>query len=117
MHILITGGAGYIGSHTAKAVARAGHTPVVYDSLERGHRWAVRWGPLIEANLASVETLRAAIERYSIEAVIHFAAFASVGESMSQPGLYFRNNFVNTLNLLEAMRETGVSRIVFSSTA
>jgi UDP-glucose-4-epimerase GalE len=117
MHILITGGAGYIGSHTAKAVARAGHTPVVYDSLERGHRWAVRWGPLVEADLASAETLRRTIEQHAIDAVIHFAAFIAVGESMNRPGLYLHNNFVNTLNVLEAMRATGVSRIVFSSTA
>ena len=117
MNILITGGAGYIGSHTAKAVARAGHTPVVYDSLERGHRSAVRWGPLVQADLASAETLRKTIEQFAIEAVIHFAAFIAVGESMNQPGLYFRNNFANTLNLLETMRETGVSKIVFSSTA
>ncbi len=116
MNILITGGAGYIGSHTAKAVVRAGHTPVVYDSLKRGHRWAVRWGPLVEADLASPESLRQTMDRHSIEAVIHFAAFAYVGESMAQPALYFRNNFGNTLNLLEAMQETGVSRIVFSST-
>lgn len=117
MNILITGGAGYIGSHTAKAVAGYGHIPVVYDSLERGHRWAVRWGPFVEADLSSPGGVRQTIERHSIEAVIHFAAFALVGESMTHPALYLRNNFVNTLNLLEAMRDTGVSKLVFSSTA
>ena len=117
MNILITGGAGYIGSHTAKAVARAGHRPVVLDNLERGHRWAVRWGPLVEGDLASTETVLRTLREHAIEAVIHFAALTYVGESMSQPGRYFRNNTVNTLNLLESMRETGVKHIVFSSTA
>jgi len=117
MHVLVTGGAGYIGSHTAKALAAAGHVPVVMDSLERGHRWAVRWGPLVEANLADREALRRVFADYRIEAVIHFAAYIAVGESVHQVGRYLRNNFVSTLNVLEAMEEAGVSRIVFSSTA
>jgi UDP-glucose-4-epimerase GalE len=90
---------------------------VVFDNLDRGHRWAVRWGPLIEADLASQEALRNAIREHDIDAVIHFAALISVGESMQQPARYLRNNFVNTLNLLEAMREADVRYIVFSSTA
>jgi UDP-glucose-4-epimerase GalE len=116
VHILVTGGAGYIGSHTAKSLAQAGYQPVVVDNLGRGHREAVKWGPLIEADIAD----RAAIERvfadYRIEAVFHFAAFAYVGESMSAPDLYFRNNVAGTLNLLDAMRARGVQRIIFSST-
>jgi UDP-arabinose 4-epimerase len=116
MNLLITGGAGYIGSHTAKAFARAGFEPVVLDSLERGHRAAVRWGPLIEANLADRAAVEQALRDYEIEAVVHFAAYAYVGESMQSPDRYFRNNVVNTLNLLEAMNSAGVRRIVFSST-
>ncbi len=117
MHVLVTGGAGYIGSHTAKALAAAGHLPVVVDSLERGHRDAVRWGPLVEASLADRDALRRVFAVYAVGAVVHFAAYIAVGESVSQAGRYLRNNFVSTLNLLEAMQESGVSRIVFSSTA
>jgi len=115
MRVLVTGGAGYIGSHTAKALAAAGHLPVVLDNLERGHRWAVRWGPLVEADLANRVALARAFDEHQIEAVIHFAAYAYVGESMSHPGRYFRNNVVGALNLLDAMREHGVRQIVFSS--
>jgi UDP-arabinose 4-epimerase len=116
MQILITGGAGYIGSHTAKRLAQAGYEPVVLDNLRHGHRWAVRWGPFVEIDLSDREGLQQVFQRYRIAAVIHFAAFAYVGESMRAPSEYFRNNVVNTLNLLDAMRENGVSRIVFSST-
>jgi len=115
MHVLITGGAGYIGSHTAKALAKAGLYPVVVDNLQRGHRGSVQWGPLIEADIADREVMRKVFQRYPIEAVVHFAAFAYVGESMRTPDLYFRNNVVNTLNLLDAMRDEGVGKIVFSS--
>jgi UDP-glucose-4-epimerase GalE len=117
MHILVAGGAGYIGSHTAKALAAAGYTPVVVDNLEKGHRSSVRWGPLIQADLADIDALRRVFSTYSIEGVIHFAAYIAVGESMRAPIRYFRNNVSNTLNLLEAMVEAGVRRIVFSSTA
>ncbi|HYL36186.1 MAG TPA: UDP-glucose 4-epimerase GalE [Bryobacteraceae bacterium] len=116
MHILVTGGAGYIGSHTAKSLAQAGHQPVVVDNLGRGHREAVKWGPLVEADIADRAALEGVFDHYPIEAVFHFAAFAYVGESMQAPGLYFRNNVAGTLNLLEAMRARGVGRIVFSST-
>jgi UDP-arabinose 4-epimerase len=115
MHILITGGAGYIGSHAAKALANAGHYPVVVDNLQRGHREAVRWGPLVEADVADRAALQRLFRQYPIEAVIHFAAFAYVGESMRVPDRYFRNNVVATLNLLDVMREEGVQEIVFSS--
>ncbi len=117
MNILVCGGAGYIGSQTAKTLAEAGHTPVVYDSLEKGHRWAVRWGPLVEGDLADRQRLAEAFSAYAIDAVIDFAAYLAVGESMSHPEKYFRNNVANTLNLLGAMNDAGVKRIVFSSTA
>jgi UDP-arabinose 4-epimerase len=115
MHVLITGGAGYIGSHTAKALSRAGLQPVVLDNLSRGHREAVQWGPLVEADIADRRALENVFRQYPIEAVIHFAAFAYVGESMQAPELYFRNNVVNTVNLLEVMLERGVRPFVFSS--
>lgn len=115
MHVLITGGAGYIGSHTAKLLAREGLRPVVVDNLSTGFREAVRWGPLVEADLNDRGALRKLFREYPIEAVIHFAASASVGESMRAPEIYFLNNVFNTLNLLEEMREAGVRNIVFSS--
>lgn len=114
--VLVTGGAGYIGSHACKALAAAGYLPVTLDSFVTGHRWAVRWGPLEMADLADRVRLECVLREYAVEAVIHFAAFAYVGESMSDPGKYFRNNVVNTLNLLDAMRAAQVGRIVFSST-
>jgi UDP-glucose-4-epimerase GalE len=114
--ILVTGGAGYIGSHACKALARAGFRPVAYDSLVNGHREAVRWGPLVEADLADADRLRDTFSRFDIAAVMHFAAFAYVGESVSRPELYFRNNVANSLSLLECMRTEGVRHIVFSST-
>jgi len=116
MNVLVTGGAGYIGSHTAKQLACEGSTPVVIDNLGRGHREAVKWGPLIQADVGDRTALDQLFNQYSIDAVLHFAAYAYVGESMRAPELYFRNNVVNTLNLLEAMRSRGVQTIVFSST-
>jgi UDP-arabinose 4-epimerase len=113
--ILVTGGAGYIGSHACKALAAAGYTPVVYDNLGRGFEWAVRWGPLERGDLLDAERLEAAFAAHKPEAVLHFAALAYVGESVAEPALYYRNNVVGTLNLLEAMRAHGVGRIVFSS--
>jgi UDP-glucose-4-epimerase GalE len=116
INILVTGGAGYIGSHAAKALAEAGYEPITYDNLGRGHRESVRWGPLVVGDLADRVLLAKTIERYRVDAVMHFAAFAYVGESVEQPELYFRNNVANSLTLLEAMNEAGVRRIVFSST-
>ena len=116
MKILVTGGAGYIGSHACKALARAGHTPVTLDNFDYGHRWAVKWGPLVEGDLADRALLQRTFGEYEIDAVMHFAAYAYVGESMTDPGKYFRNNVANTINLLDVMVEYGVDRIVFSST-
>ncbi len=113
--ILVTGGAGYIGSHTAKALALAGHEPIVYDNLTTGHAWAVKWGPLVVGDLGDRDRLVKTIGDYGIESVIHFAASAYVGESVVEPRLYYRNNICNTVNLLDAMLETGVLDIVFSS--
>ncbi len=116
-HILVTGGAGYIGAHVCKALAAAGHVPVAYDNLGHGHREAVKWGPLIEADLADRAALARALARHSIAAVIHLAAFIEVGESVREPGKYFRNNFVHALGLFETMLDAGVKAIVVSSTA
>ena len=115
MNILVTGGAGYIGSHACKALARAGVTPVTYDNLVYGHEWAVRWGPLEVGDIRDQERLAEVFERYRPAAVMHFAAFAYVGESMEDPAKYYHNNLWGTLSLLEAMRAAGVGRLVFSS--
>lgn len=115
-HVLVTGGAGYIGSHTAKALNLAGYVPVTFDNLVYGHRWAVKWGPLVEADLSDQEAIERVLRDYPIEGVIHFAAYAYVGESMTLPEKYFRNNVINTLHLIDAMRGAGVRNIVFSST-
>jgi len=114
--ILVTGGAGYVGSHACKVLAKAGYRPVVYDNLSRGHREAVRWGPLIQGDLHDSARLIAALKAHQVIAVMHFAAFAYVGESVTDPETYYRNNVGGTLALLAAMREAAVSTIVFSST-
>ena len=116
MSILIVGGAGYIGSHTAKLVAASGHRPVVFDNLVYGHRSAVKWGPFVEGDLADPAAIRRALLEHDVKAVIHFAAYAYVGESMTDPGKYFRNNVAGTINLLDAMVAVGVRDLVFSST-
>lgn len=115
MRVLITGGAGYIGSHTAKQFAAAGIDPVVFDNFRTGHRWAVRWGPLVDGDLNDSAALGEALCAHRPEAVIHFAGSAYVGESVQEPRLYFRNNVVNSLNVLDAMVDAGVRYIVFSS--
>jgi UDP-arabinose 4-epimerase len=116
LSILVTGGAGYIGSHACKALARAGYHPVVLDNLSRGHREAVRWGPLIVGDLADRKSLASALETHRVVAVMHFAAYAYVGESVTNPSMYYRNNLGGSLALIEAMREARVDKIVFSST-
>jgi UDP-arabinose 4-epimerase len=114
--ILVTGGAGYVGAHACKALAAAGHRPVVYDNLLRGHRAAVRWGPLVEGDLHDTARLAEAFDIHQITAVMHFAAFAYVGESVADPEVYYANNLGGTLALLGAMRQAKVGKIVFSST-
>jgi UDP-arabinose 4-epimerase len=114
--VLVTGGAGYIGSHACKALAQAGFEPVCLDSLERGHRAAVRWGPFVHGDLGDAALVERVLRESRVAAVMHFAAYAYVGESMRQPGRYFRNNVGNALHLLEAMRGAGVRHFVFSST-
>lgn len=113
--VIVTGGAGFIGSHTCKALAAAGYLPVVVDTLEFGHAHAVKWGPLIKADIADRDAVGAAIATYRPEAVVHFAAYAYVGESVQDPARYYRNNVAGTLALLEACRDGGVSRTIFSS--
>jgi UDP-glucose 4-epimerase len=116
VNILVTGGAGYVGSHAGRWLTRAGHEIWVYDNLSRGHREAVPAGRLIEGELADTAKLAGIMISKHIDAVMHFAAFALVGESVSDPALYYRNNVLGSLSLLEAMRASGVRRIVFSST-
>jgi len=114
--ILVTGGAGYIGSHTCKALAKAGFLPVVYDNLSTGHAYAVKWGPFIHGDLNDKAKLNEAFTTYNPKAVIHFAGDALVVESMGDPAKYYRNNMGSTIALLEAMRDHAVTSFVFSST-
>ena len=113
---LVTGGAGYIGSHTAKMLAKTGHQVLVYDNLSRGHRDLVKWGHLVEADLRDTVVLREAMRWFRPQAVIHFAAFAYVGESVTNPHMYYDNNVGGTLSLLKAMTEAKVSNLIVSST-
>ena len=117
MNILLTGGAGYIGSHLVRALAAAGHSCIVYDNLSKGHAQSLTQADLIVADVADGEALRVALRENAIDAVVHLAAFIEAGESMQKPEKYFRNNTIIGLTLLEAMRETGVKKLVFSSTA
>jgi UDP-arabinose 4-epimerase len=113
--VLVTGGAGYIGSHVCKALARAGHVPIAFDNLSVGNRWAVRWGDLIVGDLADSVLLRREIARHEVEAVMHFAGSAYVGASIHDPRSYYTNNLVNGLNLFNAMIDTDVKVLIFSS--
>ena len=115
-HILVTGGAGYIGSHTCKALAARGYTPVTLDNLVYGHEWAVQWGPFVRGDIADRPMLDEVFRKYAPEGVIHFAAYTYVGESVADPGRYYRNNVAGALTLLEAMRDHGCGKMVFSST-
>lgn len=115
--VLVTGGAGYIGSHTCKALAAAGFRPVTLDNLSLGRRDAVKFGPLIEADILDTTVLAEAIYHQQVVGVIHFAACTEVGESMADPLKYFGNNVRGTLSVLNAMRQTGLQPIVFSSSA
>jgi UDP-arabinose 4-epimerase len=114
--ILVTGGAGYVGSHACKALHAAGFKPVVYDNLYRGHRWAVKWGPLEEGDLLDTARLRAVIQRHRPVAAMHFAALAYAGESVQEPLAYYRVNIAGSLSLLEALHAENLRRMVFSST-
>ena len=116
MKILVTGGAGYIGSHACKVLAARGFEPVVYDNLSRGNRWAVQWGPFEQGDLADAGRLRAVIERHQPAAVMHFAAFAYVGESVENPLLYYQNNIGGSAALFRALVDWRVIPVVFSST-
>jgi len=114
--VLVTGGAGYIGSHACKALAKAGYQPITYDNLIYGHEWAVKWGPFERGDILDRTRLAQVLAKYQPKAILHFAAFAYVGESVSDPGKYYRNNVVGSLTLLEAARDHGVEHFVFSST-
>jgi UDP-glucose-4-epimerase GalE len=114
--VLVTGGAGYIGSHAAKALSRAGYRVVVFDNLSAGHRAAVRYGPLVEGDVGDVAAVREALRRHRIFAVMHFAALLDVGESVREPDRYYRNNVVGALGVLEAMTAESVGYFVLSST-
>lgn len=116
MKILVTGGAGYVGSHAAKLLTSKGHYVVVYDNLSNGHRKAVPDAELVVGDLLDADKLGNLMSRGRFDAVMHFAALAYVGESVTEPAKYYQNNVVGTLALLEAMRAAGVKRIVFSST-
>jgi UDP-arabinose 4-epimerase len=113
--VLVTGGAGYVGSHCCKAFARAGWSVVVFDNLTRGWRETVKWGPLVEGDITDPHAVAAALDRYRPDVVAHFAAYASVGESVERPEIYYRNNSFGTLILLEEMLKAGVERLLFSS--
>jgi len=114
--VLVTGGAGYIGSHTAKALRRAGYSVVIYDNLSAGHRAAALGAPLIQGDIADVDALRRAIRESGATAVMHFAAWLAVADSVSDPIGYYRNNVIGTLGTLEAMAAEGCRQFVFSST-
>jgi UDP-arabinose 4-epimerase len=114
--VLVTGGAGYIGSQTCKALAAAGYSVVTYDSLVYGHEHAVKWGSFVRGDILDRDRLIETMKEHRPSAVLHFAAFAYVGESVSEPEKYYRNNVLGSFTLLSAMRECGIDKIVFSST-
>ncbi|MCR5291607.1 MAG: UDP-glucose 4-epimerase GalE [Eubacterium sp.] len=114
--ILVCGGAGYIGSHINKQLNKEGYETVVFDNLVYGHKEAVKWGELIVGDLKNIADINAVFDKYDIDAVFHFAAYAYVGESVDDPEKYYYNNVANTLNLLNAMKEHGCNKIIFSST-
>ncbi|TAN55387.1 MAG: UDP-glucose 4-epimerase GalE [Magnetospirillum sp.] len=115
--VLVTGGAGYIGSHACKALAAHGFTPVTYDSLIHGHREVVKWGPLEVGDVGDADLLQAVVRRWKPEAVMHFAGLIAVGESVREPAAYYRANVAASITLLDVMRYAGITSIVFSSSA
>ncbi len=116
MAVLVCGGAGYIGSHINKQLHKEVYETIVFDNLVYGHREAVKWGKFEQGDLSNIEDIERVFNKYSIEAVFHFAAYAYVGESVVNPEKYYYNNVSNTLNLLKVMREHGCRKIIFSST-
>ncbi|MEY4391656.1 MAG: UDP-glucose 4-epimerase, partial [Actinomycetota bacterium] len=117
MTTLITGGAGYIGSITARAIRASGRGVVVLDTLENGHRKAVGDAPFVQGDVADADIVRRTVEEHEVDEVVHFAAYKAVGESMENPGKYFANNVTGSQKLFEALHDAGVNRVVFSSTA
>ena len=113
--ILVTGGAGYIGSHTCKILKAQGFEPVVYDNLSRGHSEAIKWGPFVKGDLHETERLARTLLEHKIQAVVHFAALAYVGESVEKPLLYFENNLVSLMNILKCAEEFKIKNFIFSS--
>lgn len=115
--VLITGGAGYVGSHVVKILGERGYEIITYDNLSTGNKWAVVYGHLIRADLSIKDTLRKVFEEYNPEAVIHLAAYIWVPESIQEPLKYYRNNVINSINILEVMNEFKVNKFIFSSSA
>lgn len=115
--IFVTGGAGYIGSHIVKALGENGYEVLTYDNLSSGNEWAVLYGKLIIGDLSDKDAIRKAIQDFKPDAIMHFAASIVVPESVREPLKYYRNNTVNTLNLLDVMEDEGLSKFIFSSTA
>jgi UDP-arabinose 4-epimerase len=115
LNILVTGGAGYIGSHACKALAAKGYVPITYDNLSRGNVWAVKWGPLERGDIADAQQLCAVLHKYQPRALMHFAAYAYVGESVEQPLLYYQNNFSGTAVMLRTLLDYQRIPVVFSS--
>ncbi len=113
--ILVTGGAGYVGSHACKALSQIGHRPVVLDNLSLGHKSSVRWGPLVVGDIADTQLVKRTIQEFNVSAVMHFAASAYVGESVINPRKYFNNNLVKTIALLDCLLDEGVEKFIFSS--
>lgn len=113
--ILVTGGAGYVGSHACKALAQAGYVPVAYDNMVHGHEWAVKWGPLERGDILDSARLGSVLQQYRPSATLHFAGFAYVGESVTNPAKYYRNNVSGTLVLLDALMQAEIDKVVFSS--
>lgn len=116
MNVLVTGGAGYIGSHTCKQLKKHGFTPITYDNLSRGHKEFVKWGPLVVGDILDSKKVEQTLKEYNVQAVLHFAAFAYVGESVEKPELYYHNNVQGSLSLFEGMLNANVKKLVFSST-
>src|SRR5215470_5103680 len=115
--VVVTGGAGYIGSHVCKALAAAGHLPVTYDDLSEGHRWAVRWGPIEIGDVEDTARLEAVLRAHRPSAIIHLAGLIAAGTSVVEPARYYASNVNGMLSVLRAALTCGIDRLVFSSSA